>query len=154
MFILDDGKVSNVNPNATTSAANPTSTAKSTSSPTHTPTPPPKPSHTGAIVGGVVGGVLGLLVIAGAIWFFLRSRKRNVARREAEGMSAPAPEPTHRGEYSAVRMGEMEGAGLAHGNETVEKDGAEVLGMGKGGGGAVEMGGDQVGGGRRGPYEL
>lgn len=39
-------------------------------------------SHTGAIAGGVVGGVVGLLVVAFAIYIFLRKHKKQAQNRE------------------------------------------------------------------------
>lgn len=52
------------------------------------PSPPSKPSsHTGAIAAGVVGGVVGLALLAGLIFWFLRSRRRRGGGRE--GYSAP-----------------------------------------------------------------
>lgn len=53
----------------------PTPSPSSTPTPTPTPTPSSKKSNVGPIVGGVVGGVGGIVIIIGAIWFFMRQRQ-------------------------------------------------------------------------------
>lgn len=59
-------------------------------------------TNVGAIAGGVVGGVLAIVLIAGAIWFFMRRRNKKTAavsgRRtsidvETEPAYGPAPTP-------------------------------------------------------------
>lgn len=125
-IIQNNGKVSNLS-------------SSGTSTPIHTPTPAPK-SNTGAIAGGVVGGVVGLVVIVGAIWLFLRSRKRKMKVGNKEPNQVPLMEATVGG-LDGAKMSEMEGAGK---DVPIEKSGNETL----------EKDGDPVTGGRTGPHEL
>ncbi|KIH86654.1 hypothetical protein SPBR_08417 [Sporothrix brasiliensis 5110] len=97
-----------------TFGAHPTSSSKSSNSASHpttsgggssggassspSPSPAPKKStNTGAIAGGVVGGVAGLALIAAAIFFVLRTQRKNNGLQSgpagpgAAAAGAPAP---------------------------------------------------------------
>ena len=67
-------------PTASASGAIPTSSDLSDGDPGNVQGSTSKKSNAGAIAGGVVGGVVGLLLIAGAAWWFLKRRqpKRSV----------------------------------------------------------------------------
>jgi hypothetical protein len=57
------------------------------------------PTPVGAIVGGVIGGVAGIAIVGGAVWLFLRER-----RRLHESSTAPleAPHPAEASPYAQV----------------------------------------------------
>ncbi|KAL2041923.1 hypothetical protein N7G274_005111 [Stereocaulon virgatum] len=125
---IKNGIATNVNPNATTTG----SSATSTSTPAQHSTP------VAAIAGGVTGGVIGLAVIALAIFFCLRSIRRNKARKHDSTFN-PSP-----GNIPKREVHEK------YGNERVEADGAQLAPL-------FETDGTQVadsGGQRDGPYEI
>ena len=127
---IDNGKVTNVNPNGTTIKASATTAAtQSSSPPTTSPIPQPN-NHTGAIAGGVVGGVAGLFLIVAAT-FYCRRMKRK---------PDPMPEDSF-------------GQGIRGVYGLHEKDGAERI-QEKDGNERFETDGKQVAGGRNGPYEM
>ncbi|KAI9570445.1 hypothetical protein HD554DRAFT_2018193 [Boletus coccyginus] len=73
-----------------TGSVNPTSTAASASTPTGTDTASSgSSSDTAAIVGGVVGGVVGLALIAGAVVFFVKRKKRSQTPPSGQFAAAP-----------------------------------------------------------------
>jgi len=81
-------------------------------------TPEPKKTNVGAIAGGIVGGVLGLALIAGGLFFWLRSR-RKTKTNELHGDDVP---------HASGGSDEKKGSGLqgVH-NEPVELPGPEAV---------------------------
>lgn len=77
-------------------------------------------SNTGAIAGGVVGGVVGLVLIVGAIIWFMRRRKqgekKKLAELEAKSASPGATQDTAEAKpfISAPMGGELGGDGQIH----------------------------------------
>lgn len=127
---INNGKVTNVNPNGTaTSASATTAATQSPSSPTTSPSPQHN-SHTGAIAGGVVGGVAGLVLIVAATFYFRRMKRNRDSLPESS---------------SGQEIRGVSGLHEKHGSERLyEKDGSEKF----------ETDGTQVAGGRNGPYEM
>lgn len=127
---INNGKVTNVNPNGTATSVSATTAA--TQTPTSaTPTPPP-PHHsiTGAIAGGVVGGVAGLVLIVAATFYFRRMKRNRDSLPESS---------------SGQDIRGVSGLHEKHGSERLhEKDGNEKF----------ETDGTQVAGERNGPYEI
>ena len=123
---INNGKVTNVNPNATaTSASATTAATQPPASPTRSP-PPPPPHHSdaGAIAGGVVGGIAGLVLIIVAIVYF-RRMKRN-----------PRNPKTVPEDSAGQEMMQAWNLHEKHGDERFETDGTPVTGK------------------RSGPYEM
>lgn len=74
---------------------------------------------------------MGLVIIVGALWFFLRSRKRKRRAAQEEQTRMPPLEGT--AGPNGARLSEMEAAGKVlpvekSGNETFETDGYQVSG--------------------------
>lgn len=121
-FILNNGTVSTVDPNATDSPTN------GTAPPTPPPPPPPAKSNTGAIVGGVVGGLVGLAILAAAVLFF--QRRRRPKTQEQHPMLHYTPDEAEINNQigsspQGQRWHEMGGNGQ---QQTMEKDGAAIIG--------------------------
>ena len=148
---IEDGKVTNVNPDGSTISASattaatqspslPTTTAvtQPPSSPTTSPIPQPI-KHTGAIAGGVVGGIAGLFLIVVAIFYCRRTK------RKPDSMPEDSFGQGIRGVYG---LHEKDGTGKIQ-----EKDGTERI-QEKDGNEKFETDGKQVAGERNGPYEM
>ena len=110
---INDGKVTNVNPNGTATSTSATATA--TQSPS-LPTPSiiiHHHNHTGAIAGGVVGGVAGLVLIVLATLYWRRmKRNRGSMPEDNSGQEMLGTWNLHE----------------KHGNERFEADGTQVTG--------------------------
>ena len=127
---INNGKVTDVNPNGTATSVSATAAAtQSPSSATPTP-PPPHHSNTGAIAGGVVGGVAGLVLIVAATFYFRRMKRNHDSMQE--GSSGQEI----RGASEHHEMHEKEWLNEKDGNQRFETDGT------------------QVASGRSGPYEM
>jgi hypothetical protein len=117
-FVVN-GQVTISKPSSTSSTTSSTSTATSTSSVVVAMTSKSS-SNTGAIAGGVVGGVVGLVLILGAIWFFVRRRKSVGADTGAKERLA-----LHEMESTDAQRHEMMGSGsFATGNKKMGQSGA------------------------------
>ena len=138
---IKNGIVTNDNSNATTTSSSATSTTTNTTS----PTPAQHSTPVAAIAGGVVGGIIVLAIIALAIFFCLRSIRKNKARKQDSTLStSPGYIPKH-------------GVHEKYGNERVEADGTQSAPMMKYGHERFEADGTQLAdstGRRDGPYEI
>ncbi|QDS67703.1 hypothetical protein FKW77_005564 [Venturia effusa] len=121
-FIVN-GQVTNSKPSSTSSSSSsPTASATSSTAPASSSN---SSSNTGAIAGGVVGGVAGLLLILGALWGFLRRRKRAPADTGAIQQSSSQRPPLSEMDSSEPQKHEMASEGLGYRNV-----GQNVLGGG------------------------
>lgn len=130
-LFIDNGKITNVNPKGTATSSSPTATATKTS-PSPTPSSPSSSaasqnsSHAGAIAGGTVGGIASLVIIAMAIFFYIRWRRKP---KSQELSSTPVLMPEDGSKQ------EMDGIGMPYekyGSARFEKDGVQLSG-GRGG---------------------
>ena len=127
---INNGKVTNVNPNGTATSVSATAAAtQSPSSATPTP-PPPHHSNTGAIAGGVVGGVAGLVLIVVATFYFRRMKRNHDSMQEGSSEQEIRGASDHHEKHGKEWLNEKDG------NERFETDGT------------------QVASGRSGPYEM
>ena len=136
---INNGKVTNVNPNGTATSVSATPAAtQSPSSATPTP-PPPHHSNTGAVTGGVLGGIAAMIFIIRAAYYFRKMKRNQDSIREVISGQGIRGAPEHHEKHEKQWLTEKDG------NERLnETDGNERF----------ETDGTQVASGRSGPYEM